>query len=192
MEHQLPPLPYPIDALEPHYSKETLEYHHGKHHKAYVDKLNELQKGTEFETMTLEDIIKKASGPIYNNAAQIWNHTFFWNSMKPNGGGAPTGALADAINAKWGSFDAFKEAFSKCAVTTFGSGWAWLVKTPSGELDLVSTSNAATPLTTDNKALLTCDVWEHAYYIDYRNARPKYVESFWNLVNWDFVAANFA
>ena len=192
MERTLPPLPYPYDSLAPAYSKETLEYHHDKHHKAYVDKLNELQKGTEFENMELEDVIKKSSGGIYNQAAQIWNHTFYWNSMKPNGGGAPTGALADAINAKWGSFDAFKEAFSKCAVTTFGSGWAWLVKTPSGELDLVSTSNAATPLTTDNKALLTCDVWEHAYYIDYRNARPKYVESFWNLVNWDFVAANFA
>ena len=157
-----------------------------------MDNLNNLIKGTEFENASLEEIVKKSSGGIFNNAAQVWNHTFYWNSMKPNGGGAPTGALADAINAKWGSFDAFKEAFSKCAVTTFGSGWAWLVKTPSGELDLVSTSNAATPLTTDNKALLTCDVWEHAYYIDYRNARPKYVESFWNLVNWDFVAANFA
>ena len=192
MEHTLPALPYAIDALAPHYSQETLEYHHGKHHNAYVVNLNNLQKGTEFESKTLEEIIKTSSGGIYNNSAQIWNHTFFWNCMKPAGGGEPTGALAAAINAKWGSFDAFKEAFSKCAVTTFGSGWAWLVKTPSGELDLVSTSNAATPLTTDNKALLTCDVWEHAYYIDYRNARPKYVESFWNLVNWDFVAANFA
>lgn len=192
MEHTLPALPYAMDALAPTISAETLEYHYGKHHKAYVDNLNNLIKGTEFETSSLEEIVKKSSGGIFNNAAQVWNHTFYWNSMKPNGGGAPTGALADAINAKWGSFDAFKEAFSKCAVTTFGSGWAWLVKTPSGELDLVSTSNAATPLTTDNKALLTCDVWEHAYYIDYRNARPKYVESFWNLVNWDFVAANFA
>ena len=192
MEHTLPALPYAMDALAPHISAETLEFHYGKHHKAYVDNLNNLIKGTEFENASLEEIVKKSSGGIFNNAAQVWNHTFYWNSMKPNGGGAPTGALADAINAKWGSFDAFKEAFSKCAVTTFGSGWAWLVKTPSGELDLVSTSNAATPLTTDNKALLTCDVWEHAYYIDYRNARPKYVESFWNLVNWDFVAANFA
>lgn len=192
MEHTLPALPYAMDALAPTISAETLEFHYGKHHKAYVDNLNNLIKGTEFENTSLEEIVKKSSGGIFNNAAQVWNHTFYWNSMKPNGGGAPTGALADAINAKWGSFDAFKEAFSKCAVTTFGSGWAWLVKTPSGELDLVSTSNAATPLTTDNKALLTCDVWEHAYYIDYRNARPKYVESFWNLVNWDFVAANFA
>ena len=192
MEHTLPALPYAMDALAPTISAETLEFHYGKHHKTYVDNLNNLIKGTEFENASLEEIVKKSSGGIFNNAAQVWNHTFYWNSMKPNGGGAPTGALADAINAKWGSFDAFKEAFSKCAVTTFGSGWAWLVKTPSGELDLVSTSNAATPLTTDNKALLTCDVWEHAYYIDYRNARPKYVESFWNLVNWDFVAANFA
>ena len=157
-----------------------------------MDNLNNLIKGTEFENASLEEIVKKSSGGVFNNAAQVWNHTFYWNGLKPNGGGAPTGALADAINAKWGSFDAFKEAFTKCAVTTFGSGWAWLVKTPSGELDLVSTSNAATPLTTDNKALLTCDVWEHAYYVDYRNARPKYVEAFWSLVNWDFVAANFA
>jgi Fe-Mn family superoxide dismutase len=157
-----------------------------------VDNLNNLVKGTEFENASLEEIVKKSSGGIFNNAAQVWNHTFYWNGLAPNAGGAPTGALADAINAKWGSFDAFKEAFTKCAVTTFGSGWAWLVKTPAGELDLVSTSNAATPLTTDNKALLTCDVWEHAYYVDYRNARPKYVESFWNLVNWDFVAKNFA
>ena len=192
MEHTLPALPYAMDALAPTISAETLEFHYGKHHKAYVDNLNNLIKGTEFENASLEEIVKKSSGGVFNNAAQVWNHTFYWNSMKPNGGGTPTGALADAINAKWGSFDAFKEAFSKCAVTTFGSGWAWLVKTPAGELDLVSTSNAATPLTTDNKALLTCDVWEHAYYIDYRNARPKYVESFWNLVNWDFVAANFA
>ena len=165
MEHTLPALPYAMDALAPTISAETLEFHYGKHHKAYVDNLNNLIKGTEFENASLEEIVKKSSGGIFNNAAQVWNHTFYWNSMKPNGGGAPTGALADAINAKWGSFDAFKEAFSKCAVTTFGSGWAWLVKTPSGELDLVSTSNAATPLTTDNKALLTCDVWEHAYYI---------------------------
>ena len=192
MEHTLPALPYAMDALAPHISAETLEFHYGKHHKTYVDNLNNLIKGTEFENASLEDIVKKSSGGIFNNAAQVWNHTFYWNGLAPNAGGAPTGALADAINAKWGSFDAFKEAFTKCAVTTFGSGWAWLVKTPAGELDLVSTSNAATPLTTDNKALLTCDVWEHAYYVDYRNARPKYVESFWNLVNWDFVAKNFA
>ncbi|AXF86243.1 Superoxide dismutase [Fe] [Ephemeroptericola cinctiostellae] len=192
MEHTLPALPYAMDALAPTISQETLEFHYGKHHKAYVDNLNNLIKGGEFENSTLEEIIKKSSGGIFNNSAQVWNHTFYWNSLSPNGGGAPTGALADAINAKWGSFDNFKAEFSKTAVTTFGSGWAWLVKTPAGELELVSTSNAATPLTTDNKALLTCDVWEHAYYIDYRNTRPKYVESFWNLVNWDFVAANFA
>ena len=192
MEHTLPALPYAMDALAPHISAETLEFHYGKHHKTYVDNLNNLIKGTEFENASLEEIVKKSSGGVFNNAAQVWNHTFYWNGLKPNGGGEPTGALADAINAKWGSFTAFKEAFTKCAVTTFGSGWAWLVKTPTGELDLVSTSNAATPLTTDNKALLTCDVWEHAYYVDYRNARPKYVEAFWNLVNWDFVAANFA
>ena len=192
MEHTLPALPYAMDALVPHISAETLEFHYGKHHKTYVDNLNNLIKGTEFENASLEEIVKKSSGGVFNNSAQVWNHTFYWNSLSPNGGGAPTGALANAINAKWGSFEAFKEAFTKCAVTTFGSGWAWLVKTPAGELDLVSTSNAATPLTTDNKALLTCDVWEHAYYIDYRNARPKYVEAFWNLVNWDFVAKNFA
>ena len=192
MEHKLPELPYALDALEPHLSKETLEYHYGKHHQTYITNLNNQIKGTEFENASLEEIVKKSSGGVFNNAAQVWNHTFYWNGLKPNGGGAPTGALADAINTKWGSFDAFKEAFTKCAVTTFGSGWAWLVKTPAGELDLVSTSNAATPLTTDNKALLTCDVWEHAYYVDYRNARPKYVEAFWSLVNWDFVAANFA
>ena len=193
MEHTLPALPYAMDALAPTISQETLEYHYGKHHKAYVDNLNNLIKGGEFENSTLEEIVKKSTGGIFNNAAQVWNHTFYWNSMTPNGGGAPTGALADAINAKWGSFDSFKAEFTKTAVTTFGSGWAWLVKTPAGGLELVSTSNAATPLTTDNKALLTCDVWEHAYYIDYRNLRPKFVETFLNsLVNWSFAEANFA
>ncbi|WP_404992633.1 superoxide dismutase [Fe] [Cupriavidus pauculus] len=192
MEHTLPPLPYAHDALAPHISKETLEFHHDKHHQTYVTNLNNLIKGTEFENASLEDIVKKSSGGIFNNAAQVWNHTFYWESMKPNGGGQPTGALADAINAKWGSFDKFKEEFTKVAVGTFGSGWAWLVKKTDGSLDLVSTSNAATPLTTDAKPLLTCDVWEHAYYIDYRNARPKYVEAFWNVVNWDFAAKNFA
>jgi len=192
MEHTLPPLPYAHDALAPHISKETLEFHHDKHHQTYVTNLNNLIKGTEFENASLEEIVKKSSGGIFNNAAQVWNHTFYFNSMKPNGGGAPAGALADAINAKWGSFDKFKEEFTKTAVGTFGSGWAWLVKKADGSLDLVSTSNAATPLTTDAKPLLTCDVWEHAYYIDYRNARPKYVEAFWNIVNWDFVSKNFA
>ena len=190
MEHKLPPLPYAMDALAPHVSQETLEYHYGKHHKAYVDNLNNLQKGTEFESLSLEEIIKKASGPIYNNAAQIWNHTFFWNCMKPSGGGEPKGALADAINAKWGSYAAFKEAFQKSAVGNFGSGWTWLVKKPDGSVDIVNTSNAATPLTGTDKPVLTCDVWEHAYYIDYRNRRPDYLGAFWNLVNWEFAAKN--
>ncbi len=192
MTHELPALPYPKDALQPHISAETLEYHYGKHHQTYVTNLNNLIKNTEFETMSLEDTILKSTGGIFNNAAQVWNHTFYWNCLSPNGGGTPTGALAAAINAKWTSFDAFREAFSKAAVGTFGSGWAWLVKNAAGELEIVSTSNAATPLSHGQIALLTCDVWEHAYYIDYRNARPKYVETFWNLVNWDFVAANFA
>ncbi|MDA8328621.1 MAG: superoxide dismutase [Fe] [Betaproteobacteria bacterium] len=192
MTHELPALPYAKDALQPHISAETLEYHYGKHHQAYVTNLNNLITNTEFATMSLEDIIKKATGGVFNNAAQVWNHTFYWNCLSPQGGGAPSGALAQAINAKWGSFDAFKDAFSKAAVGTFGSGWAWLVKNAAGELEIVSTSNAATPMTSGQKALLTCDVWEHAYYVDYRNARPKYVEAFWNLVNWSFVSANFA
>ena len=193
MEHVLPPLTYPIDALAPHYSKETLEYHHGKHHNAYVVNLNNLQKGTEFENMPLEDIIKKSSGAIYNNSAQVWNHTFFWNCMKPNGGGQPTGALAPAINAKWGSYQAFREAFVKSAVGNFGSGWTWLVKKPDGSVDIVNTGAAGTPLTAADRAVLTVDVWEHAYYIDYRNLRPKFVETFLDkLVNWDFAAKNFA
>jgi superoxide dismutase, Fe-Mn family len=192
MEHTLPPLPYAMDALQPHISKETLEYHYGKHHQAYVTNLNNLIKGTDFENASLEDIIKKSSGGVFNNAAQVWNHTFYWNCMKPNGGGAPTGALANAINTKWGSFDKFKEEFTKSGVTNFGSGWTWLVKKTDGSVDIVNTSNAGCPLTGADKPLMTCDVWEHAYYIDYRNARPKYVESFWNLVNWDFVAKNFA
>jgi len=191
MEHTLPPLPYPKDALQPHMSAETLEYHYGKHHQAYVTNLNNLIKGTEFENLPLEEIIKKSSGGVFNNSAQVWNHTFFWNCMKPNGGGAPTGAVGDAIKAKWGSFDKFKEEFNKSAVSNFGSGWTWLVKKSDGSVDIVNTSNAATPLTTADKPLLTCDVWEHAYYIDYRNARPKFVEAFWNLVNWDFVGKNF-
>jgi len=174
-------------------SRETLEYHHDKHHNAYVTQLNNLQKGTEFETLSLEEIIKKASGPIYNNAAQIWNHTFFWNCMKPAGGGEPKGALADAINAKWGSFAAFKEAFQKSAVGNFGSGWTWLVKKADGSVDIVNMGAAGTPLTTADKALFTVDVWEHAYYIDHRNLRPKFVETYLNsLANWDFAEANFA
>ncbi|MDB5860294.1 MAG: sodB [Ramlibacter sp.] len=192
MEHVLPPLPYPIDSLAPNYSKETLEYHHGKHHKAYVDNLNKLQVGTEFENMPLEDIIRKSSGAIYNNSAQIWNHTFFWSCMKPGGGGEPTGALAQAITGKWSSYAAFKEAFVKSAVGNFGSGWTWLVKKPDGSVDIVNTGAAGTPLTTADRALMTVDVWEHAYYIDYRNARPKFVETYLDkLVNWDFAAKNF-
>jgi Fe-Mn family superoxide dismutase len=192
MTHQLPPLPYEKTALEPFITAETLDYHYGKHHQAYVTNLNNLIPGTEFENLSLEEIIQKSSGGIFNNAAQVWNHTFYWNSLKPNGGGQPTGALAEALNKTFGSFEKFKEEFTKCAVTTFGSGWAWLVKNADGSLALVSTSNAATPLTSGQKPLMTIDVWEHAYYIVYRNARPKYVEDFWNFVNWDFAAANFA
>ncbi|MBL0720396.1 superoxide dismutase [Fe] [Piscinibacter sp. Jin2] len=192
MEHTLPALPYAADALAPHMSKETFEYHHGKHHNAYVVNLNNLQKGTEFEAMTLEEIVKKSSGGLYNNAAQVWNHSFFWHCMKPNGGGEPSGALAEAINAKFGSYAAFKEAFTKSAVGNFGSGWTWLVKKADGSVDIVNTGAAGTPLTTGDTALLTVDVWEHAYYVDHRNARPKYVETFLNhLVNWDFAAKNF-
>lgn len=192
MSFELPPLPYEKDALEPHISKETIEFHYGKHHQTYVTNLNNLVPGTEFEGKSLETIIKSSSGGIFNNAAQIWNHTFYWHCLSPNGGGEPTGALAKAINDTFGSFAAFKEQFSKTAITTFGSGWAWLVKNSDGSLALTSTSNAGTPMAQGQVALLTCDVWEHAYYIDFRNARPKYVEAFWNLVNWDFVAKNFA
>lgn len=180
-----------MDALQPHISKETLEFHYGKHHQTYVTNLNNLIKGTEFEKASLEDIIKKSSAGIFNNSAQVWNHTFYWNSLSPKGGGEPKGKLAEAIKKKFGSFDAFKENFSKSAAGNFGSGWTWLVKKPDGSVDIVNTSNAGTPLTGSDKPLLTCDVWEHAYYIDYRNARPKYVEAFWNLVNWDFAAQNF-
>jgi Fe-Mn family superoxide dismutase len=192
MEHALPALPYAMDALAPHISKETLEFHYGKHHQTYVTNLNNLIKGTEFESSSLEDIVKRSSGGVFNNAAQVWNHTFYWNGLSPKGGGQPSGALASAINAKWGGFDAFKEAFTKSAIGNFGSGWTWLVKKADGSLDIVNTSNAATPLTTTDKPLLTCDVWEHAYYVDYRNKRPDYMNAFWALVNWEFASANFA
>mgnify|MGYP003112407449 FL=1 len=192
MAIELPALPYDRAALEPHISAETIDFHYGKHHQAYVTNLNKQIEGTEFESMDLESIIRKAQGGMFNNAAQVWNHTFYWNCLKPNGGGEPTGALAEAINKAFGSFAQFKEQFSQTAITTFGSGWGWLVQRPDGSLALVSTPNAATPLTGSDKPLLTCDVWEHAYYIDYRNARPKYVEAFWNLVNWDFVASQMA
>jgi len=192
MQRTLPPLPYAIDALAPHYSQETLEFHHGKHHKAYVDKLNELQAGTEFENLELEAIIKTASGGIFNQAAQIWNHTFFWSCMKPQGGGEPSGALADAIAKKWGSYADFRKAFAASAAGNFGSGWTWLVKKADGSVDIVNTSNAGNPMTAGDTPVLTVDVWEHAYYIDYRNARPKFVEAFFDhLVNWDFAAKNF-
>ena len=191
MEHKLPELSYAKDALAPGISAETIEYHYGKHHKAYVDNLNKLILGTEFEKMSLEEIIKKASGSVFNNAAQDWNHTFYWNCMSPKAGGEPTMLLANAINKNFGSFSQFKEKFTNTAVTTFGSGWAWLVKNSDGTLSIESSSNAGNPLKDGKKALLTCDVWEHAYYIDYRNARAKYVEAFWNLVNWKFVEQNF-
>jgi len=194
MEHTLPSLPYAQDALVPHISTETIEFHYGKHHQAYVTNLNNLIKGTEFENLDLEAIIRKApAGGIFNNSAQVWNHTFFWNSMKPNGGGEPTGALAAAIAEKWGSFAEFKKTFHASATGNFASGWTWLVKKADGSVDIVNTSNAATPLTTDVKPLITIDVWEHAYYIDYRNRRPDFVATFLDkLVNWDFAAKNFA
>ncbi|MFA4916396.1 MAG: Fe-Mn family superoxide dismutase [Syntrophales bacterium] len=190
MEHKLPELPFAKDALAPHISGETIEYHYGKHHKAYVDNLNRLISGTEFEKATIEEIIRKSSGGIFNNAAQIWNHTFYWNCLSPEGGGEPTGDIADAINRDFGSFTQFREKFTSTAVTLFGSGWAWLTKNADGVLSIESTSNAGTPLRDGRKALLTCDVWEHAYYIDYRNARAAYLEVFWKLINWKFVAQN--
>lgn len=192
MEHTLPALPYAIDALAPHYSREALEYHHHEHHHAYVVKLNALQKGTAFESMSLEGIVRKSSGAIYDNAAQHWNHTFLWSCMKPKGGGGPSGALAAALDAQWGSYAAFREAFMKSAVDVFGSGWTWLVKQAGGRVALVNMGAAGTPLTTRDVPLLTIDVWEHAYYIDYRNRRPEYVETFLDdLVNWAFAEANF-
>ncbi len=192
MEHTLPVLPYEMNALEPHISAETIEYHYGKHHRTYVANLNRLIKGSEFEQLPLETIIKKSSGGLFNNAAQVWNHTFYWNGLSPNGGGEPSGALAEAINQAFGSFAAFKEKFAASCATNFGSGWTWLVKNVAGALEITNTSNAGTPLTTNQTPVLTCDVWEHAYYIDYRNARPKYVDGFWHLVDWGFVAKNFA
>ncbi len=189
MAIELPALPYAKDALEPHISAETIEYHYGKHHQSYVTNLNKQIEGTEFENADLEAIVRKAQGGMFNNAAQVWNHNFYWQCLAPNGGGAPEGKLGEAISKAFGSFDAFKEDFTKLALGTFGSGWGWLVQRPDGSLGLVSTSNAGTPITGDDTPLLTCDVWEHAYYIDYRNARPKYLEHFWNLVNWAFVAS---
>lgn len=192
MAFELPKLPYALDALAPYISKETLEYHYGKHHQAYVNKLNSLIANTEFEGKSLEEIIKKSSGAIFNNAAQDWNHTFYWHCMTPKTKKEPAGKLADAIKKTFGSLDAFKEKFTQTSINQFGSGWGWLAKTPSGELEVYSTMNAGTPMTDGKKALLTCDVWEHAYYIDTRNDRPKYVNNFWQIVNWDFVEKNFA
>lgn len=190
MTHQLPELPWSNDALTPHISPETLEYHYGKHHNAYVTKLNAGIQGTEFENSSLEEIIKGAKGGLFNNAAQVWNHSFYWNCLAPNAGGAPSGAVADAINGKWGSFEEFKTEFSNSAATNFGSGWTWLVKDSAGNLSILNTDDAQTPMTEGLTAVMTIDVWEHAYYVDYRNARPKYIEAFWNLVNWDFVNSN--
>ena len=189
MSFSLPDLPYEKNALEPHISAETLEYHYGKHHQTYVDKLNGMVEGTDDAGKSLEEIIGSASGGLFNNAAQVWNHTFYWNCLSPNGGGEPGGELADAIQRDFGSFDNFVEKFNESAVGNFGSGWTWLVKNPDGTLAILNTDDAGTPLTGEAKPLLTCDVWEHAYYIDYRNARPKYLEAFRNLVNWDFVAS---
>jgi Fe-Mn family superoxide dismutase len=192
MKHELPPLPYAKDALAPHMSAETLEYHYGKHHQTYVTKLNEMIPSTEFENMQLEEIVKKSSGGLFNNAAQVWNHTFFWNCLSPNGGGEPKGALAEAINKSFGSFENFKKEFTDKTITVFGSGWCWLVKKGDGSLEIRQTANAHTPLEDDSvKTVLTCDIWEHAYYIDYRNVRPKFLEAFWNLVNWDFAEKNY-
>lgn len=192
MAFELPPLPYPKNALEPHISAETLDFHHGKHHATYVTKLNGLINDTAMADQSLEDIVKSSEGAVFNNAAQIWNHTFYWHSLSPNGGGEPTGALADAIAQTYGSFADFKTAFNDKAVNNFGSSWTWLVKTADSKLDIVNTSNAATPLTSEGLTpLLTVDLWEHAYYVDFRNLRPKYLDAFWALVNWEFASTNF-
>ncbi len=193
MAIELPELPYAKDALAPHISEETLEFHYGKHHQTYVTKLNGLIPGSEFEGKSLEEIVKSSSGGVFNNAAQIWNHTFYWNCLSPNGGGEASGAVAEAINTAFGSFEKFKEEFTNSAINNFGSSWTWLVKNADGSVAIVNTSNAATPLTDDSVTpILTVDLWEHAYYIDYRNARPAYMEAFWKLVNWEFVNSNFA
>lgn len=190
MSFELPTLPYGEKALEPFISAETLQYHYGKHHAAYVNNLNNLVKGTEFEGQSLEEIIMNSEGGIFNNAAQIWNHTFYFNGFSPNGGGEPEGALADKINAAFGAFDSFVEKFNQTAMTTFGSGWAWLVQNKEGDLEIVNSFNAGNPMTDGYHPLLTCDVWEHAYYVDTRNDRGSYLKNFWNIVNWDFVANN--
>ena len=189
-QHTLPELPYAEDALEPYISAETIEYHFGKHHASYVNKLNELVAETKFENLSLEELIRNADGAIFNNAAQVWNHSFYWNCMSPQGGGEPVGGLGSAIKEFFGDFPSFRQKFTAAAISNFGSGWTWLVKTPDGVLEIVNTDDAANPMTEGYTPLLACDVWEHAYYIDYRNARPAYLEAFWQLVNWDFVARN--
>ena len=190
-QHELPALPYGMDALAPHISRETLEFHYGKHHRAYVNKLNELVRNSAFEGMTLASIVKESTGPIFNNAAQVWNHGFYWNCLSPKGGGKPADKLAAAIDATFGSFDQFVSQFKNSAVSKFGSGWTWLVKSGDGALTIRNSDDADNPLRWDQTPLLVCDVWEHAYYIDYRNERAKYIEAFWHLVNWDFVTGNF-
>ena len=192
MKHTLPTLPYSKDALAPYVSAETMEFHHDKHHKAYVDKLNQLMKGTEFENAALEDIVRRSKGKIFNNAAQHWNHSFFWQCMAPKAGGNPTGELAQAIDRSFGSFDQFKQKFSKEAEELFGTGWTWLVRGDDGSLTIEPLEDANTPIASGKRAVLTLDVWEHAYYIDYRNRRPDFIGAFWNIVNWDFVAKNCA
>jgi len=191
MSFELPKLPYALDALEPHISKRTLEFHYGKHHQAYVTNLNNLVPGTEFEKATLDEIVLKAEGPIFNNGAQVWNHTFYFHTFSPNGGGEPKGSLAEAIERDFGSFEKFKAEFSSAAATLFGSGWAWLVKKADGSLSIVKESNAGNPMRSGFTPLLTCDVWEHAYYIDYRNRRPDYIKSFWEVVDWGVVSARY-
>ena len=192
MAFELPALPYPMDALAPNVSAETIAFHYGKHHQAYVTNLNALIAGTDWEGKTLEEIIVSSDGAIFNNAAQVWNHSFYWNCLSPTGGGEPVGELASAIVAAFGGFNSFREQFTKAAATRFGSGWAWLVRTPKGDLSVLSTSNAGNPMCDGATPLLTCDVWEHAYYIDHRNARPSYIDAFWRLVNWEFVSAKLA
>ena len=192
MAISLPPLPYANDALAPYISAETIDFHYGKHHQTYVNNLNKLIEGTDYEHEPLEHIILNAEGGLFNNAAQVWNHTFYWNCMKPNGGGEPTGKLLDAINEAFGSFEAFKAHFTEAATKQFGSGWAWLWQTPDGKLEVGATSNADNPMVAGNKPLMTCDVWEHAYYIDTRNNRPQYIDHFWALVNWDYIAEQLA
>lgn len=193
MAFTLPKLPYEKNALEPHISAETLEYHYGKHHQTYVDKLNALTEGSAMAQKSLEEVVRTSEGGIFNNAAQVWNHSFYWNCLAPHAGGDPSGKIAEAINSSFGSFASFKTKFTEMATTNFGSGWTWLAKRVDGSLDIVNTSNAATPLTDPSLTpLLTVDVWEHAYYVDYRNARPRYLEAFWQLVNWEFVESNFS